>query len=91
MNPQEPWTLDVLSFVIGFAVAMYLGYIIRQMQNRTITMERRDRSMNVPTPHTPRHVFAEASAAFLQWLGFLLLLLFSIAVIGLGLWSMLPR
>lgn len=91
MNPQEPWTLDIWSFGIGFLVAMYLGYLIRQMERRRITMERRDQSMNVPTRNTPRDVFIAASAAFMQWLGLLLLLLFSLVVIGVGLWAMLLR
>jgi ABC-type antimicrobial peptide transport system permease subunit len=91
MSAQEPWTLDLLSFFIGFGVAIYLGYLIRQMQRRTVLMERREKSMTVYTEKTPRDVFAAASAAFVQWLGLLVLLLISIAVIGLSLWFALPK
>ena len=91
MNPQGTWTLDLLSFALGFIAAAYLGHLVQQMKKRTITMEKRDRGMDVSTTQTPRDIFVAASKAFFQWVCLLLLLLASIAAISVGVWWLMSQ
>jgi hypothetical protein len=82
MNSGDRWTLDLTSVVIGFLVAVYLGWIVQRIRKERVTMQKTDKYMTVETKQTPRQLFILADAAFWRYLGYWILFIVSAFIVG---------
>ena len=81
MQVNAPWTLDIPSFLLGFLISGYLGWILQRIRRNRGTMDAPNYPMAVYTRNTPSHVFAAARAAFWRFLGWWAIMVFSFGAI----------
>ncbi len=79
MTSQTPWSFDLISFLIGFMVAGFLGNILQRIRLERGIIDEPNRPMTIETEETPNMVRNRARGAF--WRFILLWILFCICVV----------
>lgn len=82
MANSAPWSFDLISFMIGFIIAGFLGNLLQRIRRERGIMQAPDRPMNVPTVATPNNVKAIAREAFGRFIRLWILFFISVAIIA---------
>ena len=91
MADNSPWSLDLLSFIIGLVVAGVLGRLLQRIRVERSIMAEPDRPMNIPTEETPNIVREISRRAFWRFIRLCVTFFVSVVVIAAFIYLMMQR